>query len=107
MLSSSVVRSSVDRLALVCKPRYFFLGEEGDKTAYVEDREGGRSALEEVDEALDLLRANIFQDSSGPIVGDGRGVMSSMAAMVGEEITEPGETEPAVECSHDRTLGMR
>lgn len=92
-----------------CKPRYFFLGEEdeGDKTAYAEDIEGGSSALEEVEEALDLVRANIFHDSRGAMVGDGRGVMSSMAAICGEEIIDPGETEPAVECSHDRTLGIR
>lgn len=80
-----------------CKPRYFFRGDEGDKTAYEEDNEEGKSAFEEVEEALDLVRANIFHDSRGAIVGDGRGVISSMAAIIGEEIVEPGETEPAVE----------
>ncbi len=74
----------------------------------MEEMEIGRSAVfEEVEEARDRVRANAFHDSSGPMVGEGRGVMSSMAAICGEEIVEPGDTEPAVECSQERTLGMR
>lgn len=69
--------------------------------------DGGKSALEEDEEARDLDRASIFHDSRGPMVGDGNGVISSIAAICGEEMIEPGETEPAVECSHERTLGMR
>lgn len=41
------------------------------------------------------------------MVGEGRGVTSSMAAICGEEMVELGDTEPAVECSHDRILGIR
>lgn len=63
--------------------------------------------MEDEDEALDLVRASIFHDSKGPMVGEGNGVISSMAAICGEEMTEPGETEPAVECNQERTLGIR
>lgn len=74
---------------------------------YEEDKACGRSTREEVEEALDLVRASIFHDSRGAIVGDGNGVISSIAAICGEEMMEPGETEPAVECNHDLTLGIR
>jgi len=68
---------------------------------------GRSAALEEVDEARDRVRARALHDSNGAIVGEGKGVISSMAAICGEEMAEPGDTEPAVECSHERTLGMR
>ena len=63
----------------------------------------GRSDLEEVDEARD--RANA-RHSSGAMIGDGNGVMSNMAASIGEDITEPGDTDPAVEYRRLRTLGI-
>ncbi len=56
---------------------------------------GGNSAvLEDVEEPRDLV---LLQVSNAPIVGEGRGVISSMAAICGEEITDPGERDPAVE----------
>lgn len=82
-------------------------GDEGDKVELLVTVGGSGSALEDVDDARDLVRASIFHVSSGAIVGEGRGVISSIAAIWGEEIADPGETEPAVECSHDRTLGIR
>lgn len=67
----------------------------------------GRSILDEVDEARDRVRARCLSDSKGAMVGEGKGVMSSIAAIWGDEMVEPGETEPAVEWSHDLTLGIR
>lgn len=40
-------------------------------------------------------------------MGEGKGVISSMAAIWGDDIVEPGDTEPAVECNHDLMLGIR
>lgn len=54
--------------------------------------------FEEVDDARDREPKVVFQVSNAPIVGDGRGVMSSMAAIWGEEIVDPGDSDPAVEC---------
>lgn len=63
------------------------------------------SLIDETEEARDLVRA--FQDSKAAIVGDGNGVISSIAAICGEEMTVPGDTEPADECSRFLTLGFR
>jgi hypothetical protein len=49
----------------------------------------------------------VFQDSNAAIVGDGSGVTSNIAANCGEDITEPGDREPAVECRWARMLGTR
>lgn len=65
------------------------------------------SALEDVEEALERVRASTLQVSRGAIIGEGSGVMSSIAAIWGEEIVDPGEREPAVECNHERMLGTR
>lgn len=65
------------------------------------------SDLEEIEDPLDLVLATYFQDSKALIVGDGRGVISSMAAICGDEMTEPGDIDPAVECSAALTLGAR
>ena len=69
--------------------------------------DGGSPDCDEIEDPLDRVRETSFQDSKGFIVGDGRGVMSSMAAIWGEEMTDPGDIEPAVECSAALTLGAR
>jgi hypothetical protein len=69
--------------------------------------DGGKPDCEDIDDPLDLVLAICFHDSKAPIVGEGSGVMSSMAAICGDEITEPGEIEPAVECNAALTLGAR
>lgn len=58
---------------------------------------GGRSDLEEVDDPLDLVRARLFKVSNEPMVGEGNGVISSIAAICGDDITEPGDKDPALE----------
>lgn len=65
------------------------------------------SVRDDAEEALDLVLVYSFQDSSGIRFGDGRGVRSNIAAICGDEIADPGDIEPAVELSHDLTLGIR
>lgn len=83
------------------------MGEVGDS------EEGGNSAAgssirDDVEEPLDLVREKLFQDSNAPMVGDGRGVISSIAAICGEDRTEPGDMDPADEPWRIfRTLGTR
>jgi len=42
---------------------------------------GGISLIDEIEEARDLFLDRAFQDSKAAIVGDGNGVISSMAAI--------------------------
>jgi hypothetical protein len=62
---------------------------------------------DDMDEPRDLRLDRDFQDSNDPTVGEGRGVMSSIAAIWGEVMTVPGDTEPAEECRYARMLGTR
>lgn len=81
-------------------------GEVGEASS----AEGSESALDEPsDEPRDLVlaRLSVFHDSNAAMVGEGRGVISSIAAICGEEIYAPGETEPAEECRFARRLGTR
>jgi hypothetical protein len=88
-------------------PWYIFLrGEPGDEDSGGYN-EGPRPDCDEIEDPLDLVLEMLFQDSNAPITGDGRGVMSSIAAICGEDMTEPGDIEPAVECSAALTLGAR
>lgn len=85
----------------------FFRGEDGDNVAAGAESNGGNSTRDEAEDALDLVRARVFHDSIACNVGDGNGVISSIAAIIGDDMTDPGETDPAVECNQDLTLGIR
>jgi hypothetical protein len=41
------------------------------------------------------------------MVGEGKGVMSSIAVIWGDDIYVPGDTDPAEECRFARMLGPR
>lgn len=62
---------------------------------------------DDMEEPRDLVLEIGLSISNAPVVGDGSGVMSSMAAICGEEIVVPGETDPADECKCARILGTR
>lgn len=62
---------------------------------YIGKAGGAISLIDETEEARDLVSA--FHDSKAAMVGEGSGVMSSIAAIWGEEMTVPGDTEPAEE----------
>jgi hypothetical protein len=61
--------------------------------------------LDPIEEPLDLDRASIRKLSAPEPTGEGRGVISSIAAICGDAITDPGDSEPAAVCSLSRTLG--
>lgn len=67
----------------------------------------GRSVFEPTDDPRDLVLARVPHWSCIARVGEGNGVMSSIAAIWGEEITEPGESDPAEEWRCARILGAR
>lgn len=60
-----------------------------------------------MEEPRDLVLEIGLSISNVPVVGDGSGVMSTIAAICGEDIVVPGETEPAEECKCARILGTR
>lgn len=69
-----------DLFGVFLSPWYpFFRGEDGTNVG--ETSGGPRSGREEVEDARDRDLIANFQVSNAPIVGDGRGVMSSMAAI--------------------------
>lgn len=73
--------SSEERPLLALRLGYTFRrGEPGeeDKGGY---RAGGRSDREDVEEVRDLDRTPCLQDSKALMVGEGSGVISSMAAI--------------------------
>ena len=64
----------------------------------------GTSVLEVVDEPRDLVGIpNLKAWRSGKI-GEGSGEMSSKAVNCGEDITDPGDKDPADECRAARML---
>jgi hypothetical protein len=89
------------------RPWYTFRRGEPGEDDSGGNREGGRSDLDDVEDVRERVRATCFQDSKALIVGEGNGVISSMAAIWGDEITEPGERDPAVECNAALILGAR
>ena len=66
-----------------------------------------RDLREEIEEPRDRVRESARSDSNAPMVGEGNGVISSMAAICGDEMVVPGETEPAEEWRCARILGTR
>lgn len=69
------------------------------------------SGLEAVDDVLErgpIL--TVFQGEEPRPMGEGRGVMSVMAASCGDENADPGDSDPAAECVDARAaliLGVR
>lgn len=67
----------------------------------------GASVLDVVDEPRDLVGSPYFKVLRSANTGDGSGDMSSKAFNCGEDITEPGDNDPADECKAARMLGAR
>lgn len=88
-------------------PLYAFKrgGEEGgDKVAAADS--GGASVLTK-DEPRDRVRPVTLHGSLLASIGEGRGVIFSIAANCGEGKADPGDSEPALECIAARMLGVR
>jgi hypothetical protein len=66
-----------------------------------------RDLKEEIEEPRDRVRESARSDSKVPTVGEGKGVISSMAAIWGDEMVVPGETDPAEEWRCARIFGIR
>ena len=69
------------------------------------------SGLEFVDEVRDRCPIfTVFQGEGPRPMGEGRGVISAIAANCGDENAEPGDNDPALECVAARAaliLGVR
>ena len=71
-----------------------------------QERNACAAELDPVDDPLDLDRASSRKPSAPEPIGEGRGVISSIAAICGDAITDPGESEPAEVCNLSLTLGV-
>jgi hypothetical protein len=67
----------------------------------------GASVLDVVDDPRDLVGSPYLKALRSAKTGDGSGDMSSKAFNCGEDITEPGDNDPADECKAARMLGAR
>jgi hypothetical protein len=65
------------------------------------------SVLDVVDEPRDLVGSPYLKAFRSVETGEGSGDMSSKAFNCGEDITDPGDNDPADECKAARMLGAR
>jgi len=67
----------------------------------------GASVLDVVDDPRDLVGSPYFKVLRSARTGEGRGDISRRAFNCGEDITEPGDSDPADECRAARMLCAR
>lgn len=67
----------------------------------------GASVLDVVEDPRDLVGSPYLKVLRSAKTGDGSGDMSSKAFNCGEDMTEPGDNDPADECKAARMLGAR
>ena len=67
----------------------------------------GPSVLDVVDDPRDLVGSPNLKALRSGKTGEGSGDISSKAFNCGEDITEPGDNDPADECKAARMLGAR
>jgi hypothetical protein len=68
---------------------------------------GGASVLDVVDDPRDLVGSPYLKVLRSARIGEGRGDISRRAFNCGEDITEPGDSDPADECRVARMLCAR
>ena len=68
---------------------------------------GGASVLDVVDDPRDLVGSPYLKALRSARIGEGRGDISRRAFNCGEDITEPGDSDPADECRVARMLCAR
>ena len=69
--------------------------------------EGGASVLDVIDDPRDLVGSPYLKALRSASTGEGRGDISRRAFNCGEDITEPGDSDPTDECRAARMLCAR
>ena len=68
---------------------------------------GGASVLDVIDDPRDLVGSPYLKALRSASTGEGRGDISRRAFNCGEDITEPGDSDPTDECRAARMLCAR